>query len=128
MTENQTPLNQTQFSFEEPIFEDKAVYMEEKPAEEPTEKPKSKKKLLIITAVAGIVLILVAILLIIIGMRNGNGAVTEEEPEVIVAEELGPLQRRIEDARELLDLADPTKQDLAFPPVNMGVRLDPKEK
>lgn len=128
MTENQASLNQTQFSFEEPIFEDKAVYIEEKPVKEPTEKPKSKKKLFIVIAIIGILLILVSIIFIIIRMKNGTKTAIEEEPEVIVVKELGPIQRRIEEARELLDLADPTKQDLAFPPVNIGIRLDPEVK
>ncbi len=127
MNENQVPLNQTQFSFEEPIFEEKSVYIDEKPVDEQTEKPKSKKKIVVI-AVVGIVLILVSLIVVVAGMRKGPSEVSEEEPEVIVAKELGPLQKRIEDARELLDLADPSKQDLAFPPVNMGLRLDPKER
>jgi len=41
---------------------------------------------------------------------------------------LTPLQKRIEDARELLDLADPSKQDLAFPPIDLTIRLDKKVK
>lgn len=127
MTEKQSSINQTQFSFEEPIFENSAVYAEEKPVEEPTEKPQNKKKIIGI-AVVGVVLILIAIIAIISSMRNKTEEVIETEPEAVVTKELGPLQKRIEDARELLDLADPSKQDLAFPPVNMGIRLDPKEK
>lgn len=127
MTEKQSSINQTQFSFEEPIFEDSAVYTEEKPLEEPTEKPKKNKKLIVI-AIAGIVLILISVIVLISSMRNKTVEVVETEPEAVVTKELGPLQKRIEDARELLDLADPSKQDLAFPPVNMGIRLDPKEK
>ncbi len=127
MTEKQNSINQTQFSFEEPIFENSAVYVEEKPVEEPTEKPQNKKKIIGI-AIVGIVLILISVIVLISSMRNKTEEVIETEPEAVVTKELGPLQKRIEDARELLDLADPSKQDLAFPPVNMGIRLDPKEK
>lgn len=127
MTEKQSSINQTQFSFEEPIFENSAVYVEEKPVEEPTEKPQNKKKIIGI-AIVGIVLILISVIVLISSMRNKTEEVIETEPEAVVTKELGPLQKRIEDARELLDLADPSKQDLAFPPVNMGIRLDPKEK
>ncbi len=127
MTEKQNSINQTQFSFEEPIFENSAVYVEEKPVEEPTEKPQNKKKIIGI-AIVGIVLILISVIVLISSMRNKTEEVIETEPEAVVTKELGPLQKRIEDARELLDLADPSKQDLAFPPVNMGIRIDPKEK
>ena len=127
MTEKQSSINQTQFSFEEPIFENSAVYAEEKPVEEPTEKPQNNKKIIAIVVI-GVVLILIAIIVVISSMRNKTVEVVEIEPEAVVTKELGPLQKRIEDARELLDLADPSKQDLAFPPVNMGIRLDPKEK
>lgn len=128
MTEEQVPINQTQFSFEEPIFEDTAVYAEEKPVEDAAPKPKKSKKIVVIAIVGGIVLILGLLILIIVSMRNGVEEIVETEPEVIVPQELSPLQKRIEDARELLELADPSKQDLAFPPVNMEIRLDQKER
>lgn len=126
MTEEQVPINQTQFSFEEPIFEDQMVYAEEKPLADPSQKPKKSKKV-VIFAIVGFVFFLILVILGIASMGNKTEENTETEPEVVVTKELGPLQKRIEDARELLDLADPTKQDLSFPPVNMEIRLDPKE-
>lgn len=128
MAENQVPLNQTQFSFEEPIFENQAVYMDDKPPEDLDKKPKSKKKTFIIAGVVGFLLIIV-FLVIAQSMTKKNGVQEEPEEDVIkVTKELGPLQKRIDDARELLDLADPTKQDLAFPPIDMKIRLDPEER
>jgi hypothetical protein len=124
MIEKETPINQTQFSFEEPIFENQAVYQEKLPTDE-VKKSKNKNLLIIITSVAGVVVILLG-LFIAIGMKNGNGFLVEPEPELIVPKELSPLEQRIQDARDLLDIADPAKQDLAFPPVDLQIRLDPK--
>lgn len=124
MNENQS-INQTQFSFEEPIFENQASYSEEKPIDENLDKKKGKKKRLILL---GIGIFIVLLSLIILLARNGNGMIEEiiEPPMQEVPRELSPLQLRIEDARELLELADPSKQDLAFPPVDLNLRLDPK--
>lgn len=124
MNENQS-INQTQFSFEEPIFENQASYSEEKPVDENLDKKKGKKKRLILV---GIGIFIVLLSLIILLARNGNGMIEEiiEPPMQEVPRELSPLQLRIEDARELLELADPSKQDLAFPPVDLNLRLDPK--
>ena len=128
MVENQVPLNQTQFSFEEPIFENKAVYMDDKPPEDLDKEPKNKKKTFIIVGVVGFIIIIL-FLVIAQSMTKKNGILEEPEEDVaVVTKELGPLQKRIDDARELLDLADPTKQDLAFPPIDMKIRLDPKER
>lgn len=127
MAEKQVPINQTQFSFEEPIFENQAVYMEDKP-EDPDQKAKDKKKKIIIGAVLGILLIIIAILLLLVINRKPAETIQEEVANEVVTKELGPLQKRIEDARELLELADPSKQDLAFPPIDLEIRLDKKEK
>lgn len=127
MAEQEIPINQTQFSFEEPIFENETVYREDKP-EDLEQKPKSKKKLFIIIGVIGFIFII--LLLVLVMAMRGRGSTQEvgEDTNPVVAKELGPIQQRIEDSRELLDIADPAKQDLAFPPVDLELRLDPKEK
>lgn len=126
MSEKQEPINQTQFSFEEPIFENEATYSE-KPLAEVTDKPKSKKKLFIFVIVG---FFIVVFFLVILLVRNGKPSPEElaAEPASIPMKELGPLQQRIQDARDLLNLADPTKQDLTFPPVDLNIRLDPRER
>lgn len=127
MAEQEIPINQTQFSFEEPIFENETVYREDKP-EDLEQKPKSRKKLFIIIGVIGFIFII--LLLVLVMAMRGRGSTQEvgEDTNPVVAKELGPIQQRIEDSRELLDIADPAKQDLAFPPVDLELRLDPKEK
>lgn len=124
--QNNIPLNQTQFSFEEPIFEDPTIYQEEKPVVEEVPK-KSRKKLYLIIGIGAFALLLILILFILIRMRGGT---QEDDPlrrDPVAPEDLGPLEQRIEESRQLLEDADPTKQDLSYPPINFSLRLDPKE-
>lgn len=127
MAEQEIPINQTQFSFEEPIFENETVYREDKP-EDLEQKPKSRKKLFIIIGVVGFIFIILLLVLVIAMRGRGSTQEVGEDISPVVTKELGPIQQRIEDSRELLDIADPAKQDLAFPPVDLELRLDPKEK
>lgn len=127
MAEQEIPINQTQFSFEEPIFENETVYREDKP-EDLEQKPKSKKKLFIIIGIVGFIFIILLLVLVMAMRSRGSTQEVGEDTNPVVAKELGPIQQRIEDSRELLDIADPAKQDLAFPPVDLELRLDPKEK
>lgn len=128
MNETEVPINQTKFSFEEPIFADSAVYTEKKPEQDAAPKPKNNKRVLVV--VIGIVLVVLLLLALLMAsrMRRGVTQVEEDVSEPVEVQELGPLQKRIEEARELLELADPAKQDLAFPPVDLNIRLDPKEE
>lgn len=128
MNEQQEPINQTQFSFEEPIFENTAVYADETQKDARQDAPKSKKKLLIFGLVGCIILVLLIVGLFALRGRNNTSQETTEEAVTIPTQELGPLQQRIQDARDLLNASDPTKQDLSFPPVDLNIRLDPKER
>lgn len=124
----QTPVNQTQFSFEEPIFENTQVYIDESKPSSP-QTPNNKKKYIFIgVGICLFVLVLVFLILVFILRRN---LVTEDGDSQIretkSATQLGPIEQRIEDARVLLNTADPTKQDLSFPPVDLNLRLDKKE-
>ena len=122
----QTPVNQTQFSFEEPIFENTQVYVDESQPILP-QTPKNKKKFIFIgIGLFFLVLVVLTIVLIIRGnsvAQDGETQIKETKTTI----ELGPIEQRIEDARVLLNTADPTKQDLSFPPVDLNLRLDKKE-
>lgn len=120
------PLNQTQFSFEEPIFENPLQYEEEKPPVVEKSK-KSKKKLYITIGIVVTVFLLLILFVIFLRLRNRNDVTETLKRDPAIEQELGPLQRRIEQSRFLLESADPTKEDLSFPPVNFDLRLDPKE-
>lgn len=125
MFEKKAPINQTQFSFEEPIFEKEQVYIEETTPEQEEARRKKKKKLFKIIAVLAVVLILLATMILMIVNRKGLPEIIFNPPPATMAPELTPLQLRIQDAREQLNLADPAKQDLSFPPIDLNIRLDP---
>ncbi|MCB9812933.1 MAG: hypothetical protein H6772_00865 [Pseudomonadales bacterium] len=118
--------NQTQFAFEEPIFQDLNV---ELPVE-PTPIDQNPKKSIKFFIIIGLVVLTLLILFVIVMLRS-----KKKTPENIfeniqqeVIKNFGPLEQRIENARIDLDAADPANQDLTFPPVDMGLRLDKKEK
>jgi len=126
MIEKQIPIDQTQFSFEEPIFEDQAVYTEDKPVVPQDDQPKSNKKVFLIAGIVGLVILILLILVVLLKREAPEEVLKQADIKPDQVEEVGPFQARIDDARELLELSDPTKQDLSFPPVDMQIRLDPK--
>jgi len=65
MAEQQVPINQTQFSFEEPIFENQADYSEPKIID-PEQVAKDKKKKIVIMAIVGFFLVLVSLVVVVV--------------------------------------------------------------
>lgn len=115
--------NQTQFSYEEPYRETPTAHQSD---DEVVKKPTSKLgKLLMI--VGGIFAVLL-MALVLLGRRP---AVTQQSPfqqPVIVTpapQETNPLADRVERLEKELQDADPVKQTLLFPPVELNIRLDP---
>lgn len=127
-TKNELSVNQTQFSFEEPFFEDITVPVG--PKHEVVEGPskKSNKKLMLIIGFVGF-LILILGLVVIFSLSKGEQTEQLQEEELIEQKTTtNPFQERITRAREELEDADPTKQDLSYPPIDMELRLDPKPR
>jgi hypothetical protein len=124
---NKPFVNQTQFSLEEPIFEDTEMYAgenEEEIAKIQEVIQKRKKKTFIILGVVALALTL--LILMIVYLYNNNEILSDpdEEELVEVIPESDPIIERINAARLELEAADPTKQDLVFPPVNFQLRLE----
>lgn len=119
-------INQTQFSFEEPLSSDINVDL---PLVNQPIKPiakNNKKKFMIIGVVAFVILII--LLVIILKYKKKPIIEVTEVNKTEVTNVLGPLEMRIENARIDLEIADPSNQDLTFPPVDMKLRIDKKEK
>ncbi len=117
--------NQTQFSYEEPYRESSRVVAGE--VETIGSKPKSKKKLFILAGV-GVFLLFFALILLA-AMRPKQIEVTQFQPPVYatpVPVEVSPLLERVNRLKTELQDADPIKQSLVFPPVDMQIMLDPK--
>ncbi|MBP7740833.1 hypothetical protein KA089_01465 [Candidatus Woesebacteria bacterium] len=119
--------NQTQFSFEEPFETDVNVEIPvtSKPVVEKSQKS-NKKKYIIIVAVVFLLLLLVLILKL--NSRKKPVTEIEEEQQAQEVKDLGPIEQRIQNAREDLEIADPSRQDLTFPPVDFELRIDPPVK
>jgi len=118
--------NQTQFSYEEPYRESSRVVAGE--AEPATPKPNSKKKLIILVGIG--IFLLFFVLILLAAMRPKQIEVGQFQQPVFatpVPVEVSPLLERVNRLEAELQDADPVKQSLVFPPVDMEIRLDPKK-
>lgn len=131
--DNDATINQTQFSFEEPMRETGRPNFPEKKSviDESNQSDKKNKKLPMFLLFAGIGLLLVVLGVAAIFMqpRQTNQVVTEQEEKPTSGKPVvrDPILTRLDNASVELKNADPAKQDLVFPPVNMNIQLD-KEK
>lgn len=125
--------DQTQFSLEEPLFENVAALPPEpeKPKEEKPKIPWYKQRKLVILAIVGVSILVLLILYIISMMIAASRAPVVSEPEEVIPVEQrseSQLLRRIEITKDELNEADPNQQQLVFPAVDMDVRLDPERR
>lgn len=115
--------DQTRFSLEEPLL--RSVDEGDEVADAALIKSTSKKRRLL---VGGAVVLLLVILVLAIIASQGRKQVAPDIKDV--AEEndphLGPLEERIVKLKNDLGNADPTKQELPFPLLDMDLRLDKK--
>lgn len=112
--------NQTQFTFEEPLFE--------APPEVPTEptapQPPWYKRPRNLILGGGAVF-----LLLIVSLTMLSRPVVQQQLTDLTASPTptpaarGPYDQRLQELQTELQAADPTRQDLPFPPVNMELQL-----
>ena len=123
MTETRYNQNQTQFGSDAPIMATPVVI---EPPTASKEKPPFWQKMpkWLIGLVIVLIVFIVGVWLVALTQRS---APTSEE---VVSEtetperQLTPLEERLETARELLRQANPTVQELPFPPVDTTLRID----
>lgn len=124
-------LNQTQFSVEEPLFEQP---LQPKPAATPQPDgegmpPKKKRsKLFVVGGVVGVFLIAGAIIAFIIMRQDDSMDPLLEETPQTQKKEYGPLQTRLNEIKEELEAADPRQEELPFPPIDTGLSVEPLER
>ncbi len=117
--------NQTQFAQEEPLFEVQKAVQSQPTYDEVTDSKKKPKLLIIGGGVFALVLVLILALVLL--SKPKRIEVTKEveaspSPKNTINH---PLQQRVTNLQQELDLADPSEQSLVFPPVDMTITLDP---
>lgn len=126
---NQTKYNQTQFSLEEPFFQNSEPVQPKMP-ENPQPVPVAPQSNMKRNLIAGGVLFFVFFLfLVVLLLGRGKGTIELPLPSSAPNQpgEVTELQLQVENYQESLEGIDPTKQTLVFPPVNMKLRLEEKK-
>ncbi len=115
--------NQTHFGAEEPLFE--PVWQPQPVVTEvaPTS-PKNRKKLFLIGGVAVVIVLVLLTSLMALSDRSGPLLTETESTPPPSSQTLSPLDTKIKDLKTELKAADPSEQELPFPPVQMTIFLD----
>ena len=110
-------INQTEFV-------DQAAFLEEEKVGPSLEDIKKNKNLLPFYILVGVIVLLVLIFLLSLVLRrqvdNDEGTQLIEE----TYEELDPLTQRVKNLENELEAADPTRQSLPFPQVDLEFNID----
>lgn len=128
MNQNQEApiINQTQFSGEEPLLT-KPIKEESDPLKEKTPSFLQTKIGKIALIGGGIfVIILFLIIFFVMNKKDAPPIVIEDAVVQESTKELSPLQEKVNLLQEQLEEADPTKQALSFPPVDLDLAITEK--
>jgi hypothetical protein len=114
--------NQTQFVIDEPLMAKPVV-------PESVVKPKKPPLPKWIWWLVSVLLVLITMALFWAWRNSRPLAPSEEKTSVSTMQQtLSPLEERLETARQLLKGANPTTQELPFPPLDMNLRIDPVKR
>jgi|GEM_PF-1737337 len=119
--------NQTQFSAEEPLFENPPSFVEEKdPALVAAEQKKNAKtkKFLIAGVIVFVGLIVVSALLMKPQQRRSLLTGQAPETQTQTQARTDELKKRLDEVNQDFQAADPSKSDLPIPPVEMNIYID----
>lgn len=124
-TEPGVDTNQTTFSWEEPLFEQTAAVSDPVAATAVPRKPWYTKPLVLV--IGGLSLLLVILLALVLILRPAPPQFVLPEPSAspFVSTVSDPLKLRIQQLKLELEEADPTKQDLPYPPIDPTLKLEP---
>jgi hypothetical protein len=112
--------NQTEFSSVEPLFEKPPVdpaTLVPKPA------PKSHRVLMFVIGGVVVVVLLIIVLVVLLSRRQMLPTLLPQ-PTPTPSTQLDPLRQEVVNLRTELEAADPTKQELPFPPVDLDIFLE----
>ncbi|MDQ5951365.1 MAG: hypothetical protein QG639_642 [Patescibacteria group bacterium] len=123
-----TDPNQTKFSLEEPLFEQTGQIPGPENPEIVEKTPLLKQKKFVIALIAGVTLLVLIVLFMINAYIASQKRVQEQGPPETTIEQVSdpnhPLYQRIKSAQQELKEADPSEQDLVYPTLDYGIRLE----
>lgn len=123
MNQDFVPDHQTEFGAEEPLFE--SVYQPVTEEEARAKKAARRKIVGVVGMGASLVLVLVGVMAwLFSGQRDTTNQVTETPMPTATATPLSGWPARIQALKSELEAADPARQSLSFPQVDMELRLD----
>lgn len=126
-----TDPNQTKFSLEEPLFEQMGQIPEPENPEVKETTPLLKQKKFVIMLIVGVTLVVLGVLYLINSYISQQKLVKDQELPEEVQEPQDPdhpLYQRIKSGQQELKDADPSQQDLVYPTLDYGIRLDPDKR
>lgn len=115
--------NQTQFSNESLVFEETTKIPTSEKEMSEVSFIKTKKGILVIAIAVLVFLFLIITTLIILKPKENAVILEEEAQENQIMIDSSPLKQKINDLKLQLNQADPTRQSLSFPPVNMNIKI-----
>lgn len=118
-----TDSNQTQFTFEEPLY-GRVRHPDTEVKVTPDRVIRRSSLPLVIAAAAGGLLLLVGVLVVFAPDQQGPGAAVPSPSAQAIPTELDPLAERHRQLKQELQQADPTRPGITFPTVQMVIRLD----
>lgn len=119
-------VDQTHFSSVEPLMEKMSLPINGKPV---IVESKPKKPWVKWAAIGGVIA-MVLIILLSVFMPRRKPAIQEAKasPSPTPTVELSEKERRIQELKEDLQAADPSKMDLTFPPVQMDISVTARRR
>ena len=120
--------DQTQFSLEEPMYENMASLPPEPPKEEKPKIPWHKQRKFIVGAIIGTIVLVVLILVLINTIIANSRRLTPEEIQPLPTASPGfshPIEQKIEFVRTELDPFEEDQSTLVNPAVDYTISIDP---
>jgi competence protein ComGC len=119
-------LNQTQFATQEPVLESQNQVLEAKNDKEAELPPKKNKMLIIGVIVMAVLIVILLLLVMFLPSRNKNSEMIKPSPTPVVMDdtEVSEYQLEVQQLKTDLETADPSLNDLAFPPVDLTFTLE----